>query len=482
MKKVGLYIRVSTLEQAQEGYSVGEQRERLIAFCKAHDWLIGDIYVDGGYTGSNLDRPGIQKLISEIDKLDIVLVYKLDRLSRTQRDTLYLIEDVFLPSGVDFVSMQESFDTATPFGRAMIGMLSVFAQLEREQIKERTRMGRIARAKEGLYHGGHFHPIGYEYKDGRLVVIEYEAVQVRKVFEWYIEGMATKKIAERLKKEGYTNRYSSWNDTESVSGTVTRIISNDIYVGTLRYEDVVYENAHEAIVTRAQFDKANEIKKRRHEVYGDTAYVSKYLLVGFIFCAHCGARYHVKHNYGEYKYYACYSRAQTVKRMIKAERCDNDNWRLDDLETKITNEISDILTNPKYYERLVKAHEKERRSRNKPPEEADVLQGKINETERQISKLMDLFQSDSLPADVLSTRIDKLYREKLGLAEQLNKLVPQAPKKNFNSNGAQEMIADLSSVWEHADDSEKRLVFEALISRIMLDGQNINIEWTFLEY
>ncbi|GHU36234.1 hypothetical protein FACS1894105_06240 [Clostridia bacterium] len=88
MKKAGLYIRVSTLEQAQEGFSVGEQKERLIAFCKAHDWLIADIYVDGGYTGANLDRPGMQKMIDEIKKLDLVLVYKLDRISRSQRDML----------------------------------------------------------------------------------------------------------------------------------------------------------------------------------------------------------------------------------------------------------------------------------------------------------------------------------------------------------------------------------------------------------
>ena len=105
MNRAALYIRVSTLEQAQEGYSVGEQKERLIAYCKAKDWIIADIYVDGGYTGSNLNRPGIQKLISETDKFDLVLVYKLDRLSRSQRDTLYLIEEVFRPKGVEFISL-----------------------------------------------------------------------------------------------------------------------------------------------------------------------------------------------------------------------------------------------------------------------------------------------------------------------------------------------------------------------------------------
>ena len=141
MKKAAIYIRVSTIEQAQEGYSIGEQKERLIAYCKAQDWIIADIYIDGGYSGSNLKRPAIQKLMSETHKFDIVLVHKLDRLSRSQRDTLYLIEEIFLPNKIDFVSMQESFDTSSPFGKAMIGLLAVFAQLEREQIKERLRWG-----------------------------------------------------------------------------------------------------------------------------------------------------------------------------------------------------------------------------------------------------------------------------------------------------------------------------------------------------
>ena len=211
MRRAALYIRVSTLEQAQEGYSVGEQKERLIAYCKAQDWLIADVYVDGGYTGSNIKRPGIQKLISETDKFDLVLVYKLDRLSRSQRDTLYLIEEVFLPNKVDFISMQESFDTSSPFGKAMIGLLAVFAQLEREQIKERTWMGRVARAKAGLYHGGGKIPIGYDYVEGHLVVNPYEAEQVQKIYDWYLAGASLKTIADRLQAAGYTNKYSSYN-------------------------------------------------------------------------------------------------------------------------------------------------------------------------------------------------------------------------------------------------------------------------------
>ena len=157
MKRVILYLRVSTNDQV-EGYSIDMQKEKLLAYCKAHDWIVVAIVIDPGFSGSNLERPGIQKVIHEVEcgNTDMVLVYKLDRLSRSQKDTLWLIEDCFLPNGVDFTSMQESLDTSTPFGRAMVGLLSVFNQLERESIKERTFGGRLERAKDGLWHGGGF--------------------------------------------------------------------------------------------------------------------------------------------------------------------------------------------------------------------------------------------------------------------------------------------------------------------------------------
>lgn len=256
MKRAALYIRVSTQEQAQEGYSIGEQRERLIAYCKAHDWAIADIYVDGGYSGGNLSRPAIQKLMSETAKFDVVLVYKLDRLSRSQRDTLYLIEDVFLPNTVDFVSMQESFDTSSPFGKAMIGLLAVFAQLEREQIKERTRMGRLARAKSGLYRGGGHAPIGYNYQNGKLVINPYEAEQVRKIFKWYLDGASLTWIAERLRAEGYTNRYGSWASWSNIKNTLV----NAVYTGRMQYGGVIVENAHDAIIGDEQFKAVQNMR------------------------------------------------------------------------------------------------------------------------------------------------------------------------------------------------------------------------------
>ena len=164
MRVVG-YARVSTREQADHGYSIGEQNSRLRAYCQAKDWTLLRVIEDPGFSGAKMQRPGLQQVLEMVRRreCDAVLVWKLDRLSRSQKDTLYLLEDVFLANGCGFVSMLENFDTSTAFGRAMVGILSVFAQLEREQFKERSAIGRVGRAKAGLFHGGGYAPIGYDY-------------------------------------------------------------------------------------------------------------------------------------------------------------------------------------------------------------------------------------------------------------------------------------------------------------------------------
>lgn len=466
MNRAALYIRVSTLEQAQEGYSVGEQKERLIAYCKAKDWLIADIYVDGGYTGSNLNRPGIQKLISETNKFDLVLVYKLDRLSRSQRDTLYLIEEVFRPNGVDFISMQESFDTSTPFGKAMIGLLAVFAQLEREQIKERTWMGRVARAKTGLHHGGGNIPIGYEYEDGKLIVNPYEAEQVRKIYEWYLAGASLKGITDRLQDEGYTNKYSSYNSWSSVRN----ILGNETYTGTLHFGDIVVEDAHEAIISKEQFNAAQILRGKRQEQYGSTAFQSKHLLTGLLFCGHCGGRYYLR-NTGKYSYYACYSRTKQIKGMVKDPNCKNKIWKAQDLEPIIDAQIRELLSSPQ-----MAAEVATNKAKPVPTTKNTDIERRIHDIDKQISKLMELYQQDDIPPELLGDKINKLYNERMALQSSLEPVVePTAMPFDL----VEELLSDAAQVWDFADEAQKKRIMQSLISRIVLSGDDVKIEWTF---
>lgn len=466
MKRAALYIRVSTLEQAQEGYSVGEQKERLIAYCKAKDWLIADIYVDGGYTGSNLNRPGIQKLIAETDKFDLVLVYKLDRLSRSQRDTLYLIEEVFRPNDVDFISMQESFDTSTPFGKAMIGLLAVFAQLEREQIKERTWMGRVARAKTGLHHGGGNIPIGYDYEDGKLIVNPYEAEQVRKIYEWYLAGASLKSITDRLQAEGYTNKYSSYNSWSSVRN----ILGNVTYTGRLHFGDIVVDNAHEAIISMEQYNAAQVLREKRQEQYGATAFQSKHLFTGLLFCGHCGGRYYLR-NTGKYTYYACYSRTKQMKSMVKDPNCMNKIWKGAELEAIIDAQIRELLSSPQMAADIAAGKPKP-----VPVTKNNDIERRIREIDKQISKLMELYQQDDIPPELLGEKINRLYNERTALQ---NSLTPEEEPSTMPFDLVEELLADAAAIWDFADEQQKKRIMQSLISRIVLTDDNVKIEWAF---
>ena len=200
-------------------------------------WEVYKVYTDPGYSGADTNRPGLQAMLKDIRKGKIhkVVVYKLDRLSRSQKDTLELIEDEFLKNGVDFVSMSENFDTSTPFGRAIVGILAVFAQLEREQIKERMAMGKEARAKLGKWNGGQNSPLGYDYVNGELIINAFEALQVKEMFELASKNVSSYRITELFNEKGYNTRYGKWE-----SATIRRSLRSKVYLGYTKYLSLIH--------------------------------------------------------------------------------------------------------------------------------------------------------------------------------------------------------------------------------------------------
>jgi site-specific DNA recombinase len=187
------YIRVSTEEQAKEGISLEAQAERIKALAIAKGWQLTGIIEDRGYSGKNLERPGVKRLIDicKKDKVDIVIVYKVDRLTRRQKNLWHLLEDVFEPCDVGFISVSEPFDTTTATGKAFLGMLGVFAQLERELISERTREGLRHKRINGEWVGRQ--PVGFKINgEGRL---EEDPETLRRI-----------QRAKRMKREGRSVR------------------------------------------------------------------------------------------------------------------------------------------------------------------------------------------------------------------------------------------------------------------------------------
>lgn len=454
------YARVSTDNQI-ENYSIEEQTERLKAYCAAKGWVLLQIYVDGGYSGGNTDRPALQNMLEEVrhGQIDAVIVYKLDRLSRSQKDTLTLIEDELLAHNTDFISINENFDTSTPFGRAMIGILSVFAQLEKDQITERFTMGRIGRSKAGYFHGGGAPPTGYDYVDGKLIVNEYEAIQVRRAFQMILDGKSINAIYRILNAE-YTTRWSSTK--------VLTVLRNSVYIGKVHFLGQEYDGIHEPIIEEATFAEVNRIlRSSERENQKTTAQKSPfragYLLSGLVYCGRCGARYSANHGY-----YKCYSRAKSSREFVVDPDCKNDNWKIEELDALVCEQVDSLISSQSAIERVLQTAEQEKTVHI----DKSRVRRRIQEIDGQIEKLIDLYQISAIPMHTLTERVNALTAEKNVLLEQINE-PDEIPARDLWVSA----ISNYRNGFRDGDLDKRRMLLSGLIERITIDGQSVSVSW-----
>lgn len=449
IERVACYVRVSTKEQQEHGYSIDEQTDRLKSYCKAMGWRITKVYTDGGYSGANTNRPALQALItaSQSRSIDAVVVYKLDRLSRSQKDTLALIED-FLSNDVAFISMTESFDTSTPFGRATVGILSCFAQLERENIKERTSIGKEARAKEGKFHGGGFAPIGYDYKDGQLIVNDYEAMQVRMVYDLYQKGESFRNIEKIMNDKGFTHKHGIW-----YPNNVKRVILNPLYTGRINYHGETVKGLHEPIIDEKTYNETLAIYNSKPKHIRNTG---RTLLGGMVYCARCGATY-TRQTTGRsclYRYYSCNSRCKKNRKTVKDPNCKNDIWKADELESLVLSEVAKLKTEDIEPPKPKKSY-------------AKAIQAELKKIDSQISRLMDLYSVDGIDFDVIQKKITDLQAKKAKLS------APAEPVYKGH------LVKDFREAIECGSEDQVKAIVRALIERIEIDGEDITIFWAF---
>lgn len=474
MKRVILYLRVSTSAQ-EEGYSIDIQKEKLLAYCAAHDWIVVAIITDPGFSGSNMDRPGLQRVIREVENgnTDMVLVYKLDRLSRSQKDTLWLIEECFLPNNVDFTSMQEKLDTSSPFGKAMIGILSVFAQLEREFIKERTFGGRVERAKDGFWHGGGYDPIGYDYIDGELVVNQQEAAQVRRVYDLYASGASITEIRDHMVARGFCTKHGDWSHTN----TIRSVLDNELYSGVVHFDgEKSGDDAHTAIISRSVNEKVRFLRSRAlANQYKEID--SSHLLTGFVYCNSCGARYFPKKNKSGNVYYHCYSRAKVNKDMIEDPSCRNKNWKKSELETMVETEIMKLASDQDYLRETIK-----KRAAEGCDSDSASIREEMAAIDTDIKHAMDDYQKpDGLSVDEVSAKINELYNKKKILSERI------AARDKGSAHGGHEipdsirsLLRDVATSWGEWDVKHRRYVLRQLLDRVDIEGEKVTYAWSFI--
>ena len=255
---------VYTRKSSEEGLdmefnSLDAQREACEAFIasqRAEGWvLVRDRYDDGGISGGTLERPALKRLVADIQEglVDVVVVYKIDRLSRSLVDFAKLVE-VFDANSVTFVSVTQSFNTTTSMGRLTLNILLSFAQFEREVIGERIRDKVAASRKRGMWMGGYV-PLGYDVRDRKLVVNDAEAALVRRIFEGFVETESCTKLVQVLRAEGASTK----RGRPLTKSDVYRILSNRLYLGEAVHKGTTYPGEHDAIITQALWDAVHAV-------------------------------------------------------------------------------------------------------------------------------------------------------------------------------------------------------------------------------
>lgn len=417
----------------------------MISYAKSKDYTEFEYYIDGGYSGKDLNRPAIQRLIEDCKnhKIDAVFVFKLDRISRSQRDTLYLIEEVFNKYDVSFISMRENFDTSSPFGKAMIGVLSVFAQLERETILERTRIGLKKRAEAGLWRGGGKIPFPYRYdrNTGTLVPIPEQVELLHKMISLYISGKSFNAIGKIVGMD------------ESMVETRILSITN---TGKVPYRDEIFDGQHEAVVSDELYEEILRVNKVRSR----EPYERHYLLSGKVYCGHCGAKYRYQ-KWGKRLIMYCYSQQKSKPKYIKDPNCKNKRWDTFEVEDAVLEELFKMSLDIDLFKKTFNIA-----SVNVKNE----LKARLEEIKKQINNLLN-FIASGIAVDETNKKITELEKEK----EQIEEKLLSSDKKEKDNKVSLNMITNLKTTWFDMDFDEQRRIIEHLIDKVVVNDNEINI-------
>lgn len=352
--RCAIYTRKSTLKGLEQQYnSLEAQEDRCKSFISLHEaqgWQYACTFSDAGISGGTTQRPALQSMLEAARhrKFDLVVVFKLDRLARNQRDFLNLL-DSLSRHGVEVASATEPFDSASYLGRAMRNLLGVFAEMEREMISERTREKAEASRRKGLFLLGK-PPFGYRRKDSRLLIEQEEARVVRLIFSRYQQLLSCHDVASSLTKDGVLRlkrdgSLKPWSRKE-----VQRTLRNALYAGFAPSGAELYPGQHEAIIAprvwsdvQRLLDSSGSLMQQR---VGRKKHHFSYPLAGLLHCARCGCP--MVGSYGckgdkVYRYYSCPTRRQDG-----AEACACPHLNAEEAETFIASQLTHLRDNPDF--------------------------------------------------------------------------------------------------------------------------------------
>lgn len=456
---VGIYIRVSTQEQAQEGYSISAQREKLKAYCIAQDWTDFKFYVDEGISAKDTERPQLKQMIEHIKQgmITTVLVYKLDRLTRSVLD-LYKLLETFDQYNCAFKSATEVYDTTNAMGRLFITLVAALAQWERENLAERVRMGQIEKARQGEYSAKA--PFGFDKKYNRLVVNDKE----KEIVIWMVnkarDGYSIRQISNEMNDKGIKPiRGYKWHIR-----TILDILSNPAIYGAVKWNDEITENAHQGIISKDEYiELSNVLSSRQNHKKRETKGI--FIYQAKIICPACHNRltserssYHRKKDdvIVESVFYRCQVCALNKRSPVGVS------------EKKIEKAILSFMKDNSLDGRVeIKENDK-----NNELEELNLI---ITNIEKQREKYQKAWSRDFMTDEEFADRMNetrKVYEE----TKNKIKNIPLDNEPIIDKNKAIEISKNFLLNWAYMDSSTKRQFVNMFIESIEFEKKNDGVE------
>jgi site-specific DNA recombinase len=483
--RCAIYTRKSTEEGLnQEFNSLDAQREAAEAYIlsQKHDgWtLVPTQYSDGGYTGANIERPGVKQLLADIEagKIDCVVVYKVDRLSRSLIDFSKMME-LFEKRGVCFVSVTQQFNTNSSLGRLTLNILLSFAQFEREIISERTRDKQVAARKKGKWTGGHI-LLGYDLDSrvGRLAVNPEEAERIREMFRLYLEGTAVVEIVQRFDKQGWRNKQWTTQDGKLYGGSplrrchIYKLLGNVLYTGQVKVGEEVFPGEHEAIIDQQTFDLAQKRLEENAWTPGNAHRVKfEALLRGLIYCSCCGSGMYSTYSANKerrYRYYVCYRSQQKLEGY-----CTSRAVSAPSVEEAVVESIRRVGVHPDVLAETV------RLARQQLAEIVTGLREELNTTNGRVKNLKSQIARIRNPEAARLAEIREQLIAGETRAEELRKEILRREKQRIDEKELRRTMESFEDVWKAMNLDEQRNLLRQLVEKVGYDGRTGKVTVSF---
>ena len=474
--ETAIYCRVSTEEQAQEGFSIRAQEQKLKEYANVKDWSIYNFYIDEGISGKNItERPAITRMIADINAGHVknVLVFKLDRLTRSVADLVYLI-DVFNKNACAFNSLMESLDTSTASGRMFIKIIGIFAEFERENIAERVRIGKERKTREGYSNNSCNKSYGFDRENGQRIqtVNEDEAQKVRMIFDMYVnQGMSLSAIAKSFNLQKIKSKKGFlWN-----AATVRAVLTNCNNAGNVRYcmhdpdRNFEAEGQHEAIISDELYSAAQILIEKNSRTAPTKKPDEHNYFVNFLYCADCEEKY-LPHNtvYHTKKGKSTSYAFQCRTRFLKGD-CASKAITAGKVEKALTEYLLkyDALFQSDSAEAARIEHKKQSAG-----EQIQRYRENLRHLDSREKEVMSHYISGAIEFESYRGLKEQLDRDREFIRSELNKLTVDETERPATLD-REEIAATFRDSWSRLSNSEKRLFLTNYVKKIFVSNEPI---------